>query len=333
MPLRVIVIGIVLLLPLSADANRGLRGDAAPRLGSFIQAAPVGKDGMWIRPDEPGVWLAWEQACTGVTGPLLAAWEKQLKDIAALIRACPVFKDIRGYYPMLTGCVEGPGGAAGPYGGTVHFLIWPPMTVERMPAGEPRVKKEWRYNHPGGISLMPRVNAYGDLAFSWAHYEDRDGRFYELPETSREIAGFPVIGGFLFLTASGKPPLFTPITRERALRWLAGNIRRQAGADASMLASARRRYRGLHQSRRTGQAHDGDRSGRGDAEDAREPGGREAPVADHRPAAGTGSEVGRNPEARQSRGAYHREAEPARIAPRLHVSRGTATACVVERAR
>ena len=89
---------------------------------------------------------------------------------------------------------------------------------------------------------MLRINAYGDMAFSWHHWEDKDGRFYELPETDREIAGFPVIGGFLFISLPGKPPLFAPITQERAQRWIIDNMRRQADADADILASARRRY-------------------------------------------------------------------------------------------
>lgn len=218
--------------------------DAHPRR-AFSQATPgpgsKGITNLWARPDEPGAWIAWESSCDQVKGPLLAAWEKQLKAIAALVRACPIFRDIRGYYPMLTGCVENPGATTGPYGGTVHLLIWPPVTVERTSTGEPRVKKEWRYNHPGGM-LMIRVNAFGDLAFSWFYGEDKEGRFYELPDTRREIAGFPVIGGFFFVSPPNKPPLFTPITRERAQRWIIDNLRRQADADASMLASARRQY-------------------------------------------------------------------------------------------
>jgi len=259
MSVRLAVMGLALWLSIPASGGQTTRGEAeyAGRLDNlpsnsdahprraFSQTiqdpASKGQIKLWARPDEPGAWIAWESSCD-VTGPLLATWEKQLKAIAALVRACPVFRDIRGYYPWLVGCVDRPGGGIGQYGGTVHFLIWPPATVERTPAGEPRIKKEWKYNHPGGISLMLRVNAYGDMAFSWHHWEDKEGRFYELPETSREIGGFPVIGGFLFISLPNKPPLFTPIPQERAQRWIIDNMKRQADADASILASARRLY-------------------------------------------------------------------------------------------
>ena len=259
MSVRLVVIGLALWLSMPASTPQTMPGgaedadrldnlpshsDAHPRRAcsqTIQDPASKGQIKLWARPDEPGAWIAWESSCD-VTGPLLATWEKQLKAIAALVRACPVFRDIRGYYPWLVGCVDRPGGGIGQYGGTVHFLIWPPATVERTPTGEPRIKKEWKYNHPGGISLMLRVNAYGDMAFSWHHWEDKEGRFYELPETSREFAGFPVIGGFLFISLPSKPPLFTPIAQERAQRWIIDNLRRQADADVSMLASARRQY-------------------------------------------------------------------------------------------
>jgi hypothetical protein len=259
MSVRLLVIGLSLGLSMPASTPQTIRGGAedAGRLDilqsnidphprrAFSQTIldPVSKKqiDLWARSDEPGAWIAWESSCD-VTGPLLATWEQQLKAIAALVRACPVFRDIRGYYPWLVGCVDKPGGGIGQYGGTVHFLIWPPTTVERTATGEPRIKKEWKFNHPGGISLMFRVNAYGDMAFSWHHWEDKEGRFYELPETSREIGGFPVIGSFLFVSLPEKPPLFTPITQERAQRWIIDNMKRQADADASILASARRLY-------------------------------------------------------------------------------------------
>jgi len=229
MRLRLVVLGLALCVSIPAGAQT---------IQDPVSKKPVD---LWARPGEPGTWIDWENSCD-VTDPLLGTWEKQLRSIAALVSACPVFRNIRGYYPALAGCVERPGGGIGQYGGTVHFLIWPPVTVERAPTGEPRVRKEWKGNHPSGISLMFRVNAYGDLAFSWHHWEDKEGRFYELPETSREIGGFPVIGGFLFVSLPGKPPLFTPITQERAQRWMIDNMKRQADADAAMLASAHRQY-------------------------------------------------------------------------------------------
>jgi len=179
-----------------------------------------------------------------VNASIRAQWEAQLKAIAALVRACPVFEGMRGYYPELIGCVQAPGGvSAGPYDGDVALLIWPPETVERTAKGELQVKPSWRFNHPGdnGGSLWIRVNATGDLR-DWVVGEDKEGSFYELPETRREIAGFPVVGGFLFVTGPNRPPLFAPMTRERAQRWIIDNLKRQADADVSMLASAQRQY-------------------------------------------------------------------------------------------
>jgi hypothetical protein len=167
--------------------------------------------------------------------------ENQLKNIAALVRACPIFHDIRGYYPQLTGCVESPFGPNGPYrAGTVHLFLWSPEMVERTSAGVLKIKDKWHYNRPGA-ALHIRVNAFGDLSH-WFYGEDEEGRFYELPPTRREIAGFPVIGDFLLMTPPNKSQLFTPITRERAQRWIIANLRKQADADASILDSARKQY-------------------------------------------------------------------------------------------
>ena len=230
MSVRLVMIGLALWLSMPVFSQ------------TIRDPAAKGQINLWARPDEPGSWIPFENGCDIVNGPPPSAWEKQLKAMAAIVRACPVFREIRGYYPTLAGCGENPGTAPGRYNGSVHLLIWPPMTVERTATGETRVKKEWKYNHPTGISMTLRVNAFGDLAFSWQHWEDKEGRFYELPETSRDIAGFPVIGGVLFVSLPTKPPLFTPITRERAQRWIINNLRRQADADTSMLAAARRRY-------------------------------------------------------------------------------------------
>lgn len=87
------------------------------------------------RPDEPGDWLPWWKSCAPVQGPLGAEWGRQLRDIGAMVRACPVFTEIRGYYPEIFSCVQSRGG--GPYQGTLRFLIWPPDMVERTSKGEP----------------------------------------------------------------------------------------------------------------------------------------------------------------------------------------------------
>jgi hypothetical protein len=179
-------------------------------------------------------------SCTPVERPLQEAWEKQLKAIAALVRACPVFHEIRGYYPKLIGCVQRNGTGTGPYNADVALQMWPPVSIEHTPTGEPRVRDVWLYNILA--TLFISINSVGDLGFNWFHAEDNEGRFYELPETRREVAGLPVIGEFLSISLPNKPPRFTPVTAERAERWIIGNIRRQASADASSLASARRQY-------------------------------------------------------------------------------------------
>jgi hypothetical protein len=243
---RIVLLGFVLCVSMPASAQETSRG-ASPRTslqkpapsGVDQQAIPPGRK-VWDHEDEPGAWIPWEMSCTPVERPVQDAWEKQLKAIAALVRACPVFHDIRGYYPMLVGCVQRNPTATGPYNGSVALLIWPPVTVEHTPTGEPRVRDVWRYNGLGGLWIT--LNSIGDLGFDWFNAEDSQGRFYELPETQREIAGFPVIGRFLSISLPNKPPRFTPITQERAQRWIIDNLKRQASADASILASASRQY-------------------------------------------------------------------------------------------
>ena len=215
-------------------------------LTSGAPAVTVGAQAttLWSHPDEPGAWLPWWNSCGAVSTSLRVQWEAQLKALAALVRACPVFGEIRGYYPELIGCVQSPGIPSDPYFASVALLIWPTETVERGAKGEPQVKRVWRFNQPGGDSrgtLRLLVNSTEGLR-AWVVGEDKDGPLYELPKTTREIAGFPLMGSLLFVTAPNKPPLFEPIASERARRWIIDNLKRQAAADASILEAHQRAY-------------------------------------------------------------------------------------------
>jgi hypothetical protein len=250
---RLVALGLACLVtvPVSAGQTSGARERVTPQKSPATRTAdqrlvPPGRK-YWDNPDEPGAWIPWNGKCDsterrmpGADGRLHDEWETQLKAIGALVRACPVFKDIRGYYPQVSGCVSIPGGiGTGPWGGYVHLIVWPPVAVEHSAAGGLQVRSPWLYNIPDLLTIG--VNRIGDLAFSWFHGEDNEGQFFELPETRREMGGFPVIGDFLSISVS-REPRFTPVTQERAQRWIIHNLKRQASADSSILASARRQY-------------------------------------------------------------------------------------------
>jgi hypothetical protein len=188
--------------------------------------------------DEPGTWMPTVVKIEGVR-EIASSWERQLREIEALIKAAPVFKDIRGYYPRIILEAAPPAGGRGPWLGHVAVEPWWWVSIERSPGGEPVVKRRWIDNGPGGLWM--NVNSRGDLSH-WAWWEDKEGRFCLLPEQPREIAGFPVTGDRLFITAAGRPPLWDPLPLERALRWVIGDLRRQAKADQDGLAASRRAY-------------------------------------------------------------------------------------------
>jgi hypothetical protein len=204
-----------------------LSGLSLPQSGL---AAGYGKD--------PGAWIPTRVETKG-NAATAKAWERQLRTIETSIKAAPVFKEIRGYYPLLILQAEPPVGGKGPWQGYVALEIWWPRGVDITPSGEPKVKAKFEYNRPSAIWI--KVNSRGDLSH-WHWWEDKTGRFYELPETRREIAGFPVMGDRFFITRSGKPPLFDPLPRERALRWVIGTLKRQVKADGDGMVSSKRAY-------------------------------------------------------------------------------------------
>jgi hypothetical protein len=241
---RIVLIGLALSLSMPALAGQTSRereavGRTSVQPASERRMVPPGRK-VWDHPDEPGAWLPWEITCTPVEAAAQQAWEKQLRAIAAMIRACPVFAEIRGYYPMITGCVQRSGIPAEPHNASLALLIWPPVTVERTPKGEPKLRDVWRYNGLGGLWI--NINSFGDVTHDWPTYQDKAGRFHELPEAREEFKGFSVLGRLVYLTPVNKPPVYAPITRERALHWILDQLQGQAIADASLLESARRQY-------------------------------------------------------------------------------------------
>lgn len=188
--------------------------------------------------DERGAWLPARVEIKGA-GPVAKSWERQLREIEAIVRENPALKDPRGYYPVLILGASPPAGGRGPWEGHVAFEAWWPKAIERAPDGAPRIAAKWEYNRPNGLWIG--VNRRGDLSH-WTQWEDGSGRFYLLPETRREVAGFAVVGDRLFITRPGKAPLFEPVPLERALSWVIADLKKQAKADEDGMAAARRAY-------------------------------------------------------------------------------------------
>ena len=188
--------------------------------------------------DEPGAWVPTEVTIKG-GGAVAKSWERQLREIEAIIRANPAFRELRGYYPGLLLRAEPPVGGRGFWQGYVAFEAWWPKAIEQAPGAPPRIKAKWEFNRPPGLWI--NVNSRGDLSH-WRWWEDKAGRFYLLPEARREIAGFAVVGDRMFIARTGKPPLFDPLPLDRVLQWVIGDLKKQTKADESGMASSRRAY-------------------------------------------------------------------------------------------
>jgi len=160
---------------------------------------------------------------------------------------------------------------------TVAMLLWtslPPGGPVATRAGGPL---QTRLLHPSSPEQAPTLWSHPDERGAWlpwwnscslapasmrAQWETQL-KASELPETTRKMAGFPLMGSLLFVTPPNRPPLFAPIASERAC---AAPDHRQAEA-----AGRRRRVdprfgaatiRRVHERRGTGPAREGDRSGR-----------------------------------------------------------------------
>ncbi len=188
--------------------------------------------------DEPGAWVSTKVEIKG-SGPVAKSWERQLREIEAIIRANPAFRDLRGYYPGLLLKAEPAVGGSGPWQGDVAFEAWWPKAIEQTSGAAPKIKAKWEFNRPPGLWI--KINSRADMSH-WRWWEDKKGRFYLLPETRREIAGFAVVGDRMFITRSSKGSLFDPLPLERALLWMIEDLKKQARADETGMASSRRAY-------------------------------------------------------------------------------------------
>ena len=185
--------------------------------------------------------VAWLPSVVEAKGDAATArsWERQLRAIESIIKATPVFGDLKGHYPLLTIKVAPPPpGGNGPWEGYLAFHLWTPPYVIFDPGGKPTLRTGFDYNYPGGIWIG--INSPRDLSH-WHGGEDQVGRFYVLRKVRREIAGFPAFGDRFFITSSGKPP-FDPLPLERALRWIIGSLKGQVKADEDGLAASKRAY-------------------------------------------------------------------------------------------
>ena len=191
-------------------------------------------------PNEPGAWVPTRVGVSMKGDSAVArSWERQLRQIESLVKAIPAFREIRGYYPLLLLKAEPPVGGRGPWVGYVVLEPWRPYAIETAPNGTPKVKASFEFNRPEGLWIG--INTLRDLSH-WTWWEDKSGRFYLLPETRREIAGFPVLHDRMFITRPGKGPLFDPVPLKRALPWVIGDLKRQVKADEGGLASNKRIY-------------------------------------------------------------------------------------------
>ena len=189
-----------------------------------------------------GTWIGWDEMFGGPERrPVDDSWKPVLLALARIVRESPALKDLGGFYPQMFASADT---SAQPVAsGELRLDPWWPRAVEPDPRAKPgekrfRVKPNWVMNGPGGFSLYinwlpngPHGRADGLDKAKWMR--DAEGEFFLLPPSKRQIDGFPVIAGYLFVTGAGKAPLFVPVSQERAynaaIRWAQGMIK-EAGA-------------------------------------------------------------------------------------------------------
>lgn len=187
---------------------------------------------------QQGAWIGWDEMFGGPDGsPVDDSWKPALLALARIVRESPALKDLGGFYPQMLVSVDA---SARPVtSAELRVDPWGPRAVEpdpRAKAGERRfrVKPDDVMNGPGGFSLYvnwlpngPHGRADGLDKHEWMR--DAEGEFFLLPPSKRQIAGFPVIAGYLFVTAAGKAPLFVAVSQERAYRAAIEWARKQVG--------------------------------------------------------------------------------------------------------
>ena len=185
-----------------------------------------------------GAWIGWDEMFGGPDRrPVDDSWKPVLLALARIVRESPALKDLGGFYPQMFASADT---SAQPVAsGELRLDPWWPHAVEPDPRAKPgekrfRVKPNFVMNGPGGFSLYinwlpsgPHGRADGLDKAEWMR--DAEGEFFLLPPSKRQIAGFPVIAGYLFVTAAGKPPLFVAVSQERAYRAAIDWARKQVG--------------------------------------------------------------------------------------------------------
>ncbi len=172
-----------------------------------------------------GAWLNWHTKLNPVPQNLRGkeAWLPVFEKISDFIKQSPALATMREYYPWLSyGVDEGyePLPRA-----QISMIFWLPEWIEPAPGTPDNIKLKsgaWG-SAPGGVDFWMNwfptstVGASDELSPSdW--YKDNQGVFFRIRKPDRLIDGFPVHGGWLFVTGKNKPPLFVPISRERALQ-------------------------------------------------------------------------------------------------------------------
>ncbi|MBP7775636.1 MAG: hypothetical protein KA371_00730 [Acidobacteria bacterium] len=202
--------------PLPAQAGPG-----SPVTGTFpFIRGPVDDESA-----RDGAWLNWETKLTPWPSKLRGkeAWRPLFEALSDFIRQSPALTTMREYYPWLSYGVDAD--VAPLPRAQISLVLWPSRWVEPAPGTLDgiRLKSGAGGFTPAGLDLWINwfpTSASGssdDLA-SPEWYRDADGAFFRLSRPDRLIDGFPVHGGWLFVTAKDKPPLFTPVSQERLLR-------------------------------------------------------------------------------------------------------------------
>jgi hypothetical protein len=172
-----------------------------------------------------GAWLNWETKFKPLPPNLRGkeAWLPIFETISLFIKQSPALTTMREYYPWLSYGVDHdyqPLPRA-----QISIILWSADWVEPAPATPDRIKLKpgaWRAA-PAGIDVWinwfpTSASGASDDLKSWDWYKDSQGEFFRLAKPDRLIDGFSVHGGWLFVTAKNKPPLFVPVSQERLLK-------------------------------------------------------------------------------------------------------------------
>jgi hypothetical protein len=171
-----------------------------------------------------GAWLNWTSKLDPIPQNLRGkqAWFPVFEKFSVFLKQSPALATMQEFYPWLSFGVDEsyqPLPRA-----QISMLLWPRDWVEPAPNTPDKIKLKngaWG-SAPAGYDLwinwFPLARSGGNDELSpndW--YKDAQGAFFRLQKPDQLIDGFPVHGGWLFVTAKNKPPLFIPVSQERAL--------------------------------------------------------------------------------------------------------------------